>query len=296
MVAPALWAISNHFDKYLLSKYIKQGGTGALIIFSSLIGLLISLLIVIFKPAVFAISMSNALMLIAGGILYILAILLYLYALHKDETSIVVPLWQLIPVFSYILAYFVLGERLTPLQIVGSVLIIAGSIFISLELKSGSIKLKHGVFWHMALASLLIALYFLFFKFVALDQGYWTSSFWSYIGYFIVGIFFLLFVPKYRREFSSVLKNNALAVIGLNGINEIVNVSANLIFTYATLLAPLALVTVVSGVQPMIVFLYGLGLTIFFPKIVQESLTRQRIAHKLIAISIIFVGVYLINS
>ena len=137
LAAPALWAISNHFDKYLLAKYIKQGGTGALIIFSSLIGLVIAGLIVAFDTSVLSIPFGHALLLILGGVIYILAILLYLYALHRDETSIVVPLWQLIPVFSYVLAYFVLGERLTSIQIMGSLLIIAGSVLISLELKPG---------------------------------------------------------------------------------------------------------------------------------------------------------------
>jgi len=38
LVPPALWAITNHFDKYLLSKYFKGGGVGALMVFSSIIG------------------------------------------------------------------------------------------------------------------------------------------------------------------------------------------------------------------------------------------------------------------
>ncbi|HUB86082.1 MAG TPA: hypothetical protein VL971_10340, partial [Rhizomicrobium sp.] len=37
---PVLWAISTHIDKYLVEKFFKDTGVGALLIFTSLLGLI----------------------------------------------------------------------------------------------------------------------------------------------------------------------------------------------------------------------------------------------------------------
>src|SRR3989338_5774192 len=113
LLAPALWSASNHCDKYLISRYFNGVGTGALVLFSSLVGLLVLPVILLFQPTVIEVSFSNALAMIVSGIIAIIGIVLYLYAMKKDEASIVTPLFQTIPVFAFILGYFVLGETLT---------------------------------------------------------------------------------------------------------------------------------------------------------------------------------------
>lgn len=134
LIPPALWSITNHLDKYLISRYFKGGGVGALMVFSSLIGLVLIPFILIFHPEVLHVGVWNAVLIGLNGFFYILAVLPYFYALGKDETSIAVPLFQLIPVFSYVLAYFVLGETLSPAHLVGGGLIVLGAIGITLEL------------------------------------------------------------------------------------------------------------------------------------------------------------------
>lgn len=296
LFAPALWSIGNHLDKYLISKYFKGGGTGALIIFSSLIGLFVLPFILIFKLNVLEIQLNHALLIMGSSIVSLIAILIYLYVLKRDEASIVVPLFQTIPVFSYILAHYLLGENLTNRQIFGSLLVILGSVGISLDLTSNIPKLKTVVFLLMAISSFLIALSGLIFKFVAIQADFWTTSFWGYLGDTLVGIFFLVFIRSYRDQFVSVIKLNELPIIGLNGLNEVINVIASLCLKFASLLAPLALVWVVNGFQPFFVFLYGLILTIFFPKLGTESLLKKHLAQKIIAILIIFLGSFILNG
>src|SRR3989344_1849366 len=129
--ASAVWAVSNHIDKYLLSKYFKIGGVGALFIFSSVIYLFILPIIAIFQPDILNISAFNAVVMVFAGMIDTAAILIYLYALQKDEASIVVPLFQVMPVFLYILGYIFLGEELSKMQIAGSLLVMFGAVFIS---------------------------------------------------------------------------------------------------------------------------------------------------------------------
>lgn len=295
LVAPILWAATNHIDKYLINKYFRNGGVGSLIIFSSLIGIFVLPFILIIHPAVFSINPILALLIIANGSLYVLGLLPYLYALAEDEASIVVPLFQTIPVFSYVLAFFVLGERLASIQIVASLLIILGAITLSLDLNQKKIKFKKKVFWLMFLASFLIALNGLIFKYVAIQENFWTTSFWEYIGFAVLSIILLLFVRSYREQFLLVVKNNKRAVLGWNTTNEVLNIIAKIIMNFATLLAPLALVWVVNGFQPFFVLFFGIIITLFFPRFSKENLLKKHLAQKVIAILIMFIGVYLLN-
>lgn len=94
----------------------------------------------------------------------------------------------------------------------------------------------------------------------------------------------------------SVMKQNKVSVIGVNGLNEIINIAAKISFNFASLLAPVTLIWVVNGTQPFFVFIYGVIVTLFFPKIGVESLAKRHLVQKLVAIAIMFLGTYLINS
>ncbi len=294
-IAPALWAITNYIDKHLISRYFKGDGIGALVIFSSLIGILVLPFILIIHPAVFAVKPVFALLIVVNGFLYVLGLLPYYHALKEDEVSIVVPLFQTIPVFSYILALVVLREVLTGIQIFASLLIIAGAVALSLDLDKGKPELKQKVFWLMLLASFLVALNGLVFKFVAIKEGFWTTSFWEYIGFAILSVILLVFIGSYRRQFLSVIKLNRVPVLTWNTINETLNIIAKIIMNLATLLAPLALAWVINGFQPFFVLIFGIIITLFFPYLAKESLAKKHIAQRLVAIMIMFIGVYLLN-
>lgn len=295
LTAPALWSVTNHIDKLLISRYFKGGGVGSLIIFSSLIGFFVFPFIYIFNPSVFEVTLNQKILLIFNGFLYVLAMLPYIYALEKDEASIVVPLFQTIPVFSYFLGLIFLDEFLTLMQIAAGLLIITGAIFLSLDLSDKKFKLKTDVFILMLLASFLISLNSFVFKYVAIDTDFWTTSFWEYVGFAVFAVLLLIFVKSYRNEFNRVVQANKVPVVGLNGFNEIINIVAKLAMNFATLLAPLALVWVVNGFQPFFVFLYGVVLTLFFPKLGTENLAKKHVLHKMSAIVIMFVGTYILN-
>lgn len=297
LIPPALWSATNHLDKYLISKYFRGGGVGALMVFSSLIGIFILPFIAFFNHGVFGVNPINAVLIILNGFIYILAVLPYFYAIQKDEASVTVPLFQLIPIFSFILAYFVLKETLLPKQIIGSILIVLGAVGISLEIGEGkTIRFKKEVFWLMALSSLLFAVNFLFFKFFALQESFWTTSFWEYVGLAIFAFLVMAFVKPYRKEFVNVMKKNKLPVIGLNGFNEIINIVAKLSFNFASLLTPITITWVVDGLQPFFVFIYGIILTLFFPQLGTESLLKKHLVQKVISICVMFVGTYFLNA
>lgn len=296
LIAPALWSATNHLDKYLVSQKMKGGGIGALIIFSALIGLVVAPVIALFGPDVTQLTVWQAVAIMGSGAVYVSGILLYLYCILQDEASVVGALFQTVPVFCFLLALIFLGETLTTMQILGSILVVGGGVAISLDVHTKKRPaFKHSLFWLMTLSSLLVAISWLIFKIMAEQVDFWTATFWGYGGDIFVGLILLMAVGSYRREFVRVWKENDLSVIGLNGINELITVGGNIAFRYATLLAPLALVSVIGGTQPVFVFVYGILITLFFPKIAEEDISRKALWHKGLSIAVIVMGTIIMN-
>lgn len=146
----------------------------------------------------------------------------------------------------------------------------------------------------MLLSSLLLAIHFLVFKAIALQETFLRTAFWEYLGATAVALFLLIFIKNYRRQFILVLKENSIMVIILNVINEVINIAAKLIANYATLLVPVVIVNLANGLQPMFVFLIGVVMTIFIPFISKEDISRKFIVQRLVAIVILLIGTYML--
>ena len=200
ILAPLLFAITMFIDKFLVNKYFK-GGQGALVLYSCFIGLPIFILIGLFNHSVFSIKPLTAILIILSSFLYVLYLFPYFAALKRADTSSIAPLFQTIPVFTYLFAFFLLHETLSLGQILASLLIIFGSIGISLKWEGKSLKLNKNVLFLMLLVAILISLNRLFFKFFALESNFWTTSFWEYMGFFIFGVLLMIFKKSYRKDF-----------------------------------------------------------------------------------------------
>jgi drug/metabolite transporter (DMT)-like permease len=295
LAGPILYSLANHTDKYLISKYVKGGAVGSLIIFSALFGIVALPLILLVQPDVLTTPGPHRLVLVLNGMLIVFAILCYFYALHKDEASHVVPFYQTIPIFGFILGYLVLGETISTTQGLASLVVIVGALILSFEL-GDTIRFRKQVVILMLTASLLYSVNGVLFKLVALNDGFWTSMFWSIIGQVLLGIFFLVFIKSYRRQFVAMIRENRVAALGLNALSEIFFTVAEMLTAFATLLAPVVLVLLVNSFQPLFVFIFGVFLSLFLPHISQESLMHKHLLQKILGIGLIITGGYFIGT
>lgn len=296
LLNPILHAFINHFDKYLLSKYVKGGTVGALILFSALFAVAALPIIYLINPGVLrGIGLSQILILMINGAFLTIAILFYLYALDSDEASYVAPFFQLIPVFGFIIGWVVLREVLTKNQFFGGLLIVLGSIFLSFNFNTTGRRFKHKLVLLMLGSSFFYAINAVIFKYVAIDAGFVNSLFWDMLGKFIFGMLLFFLVKKYRDQFLHLIKANGKAVIGLNIINEVMGLVGEFALVLAVLYAPVALVQSVGGLQPLFVLIFGFLFTVFIPKFGTESLMKKNVLQKLLAVVIMLLGVYLIN-
>ncbi|MCX6757963.1 MAG: EamA family transporter [Candidatus Nomurabacteria bacterium] len=289
--APLLWALSNHIDKYLITRFGEGIGIRGLITFSALMSGLIIIISYVVDPNVFSILSADRFILMISGVLYTLAILLYLYALSHDEASVVTPTFQLIPVFAFFLGFIFLNEMMTGRQMLGGLVVILGAIIISTNFTT--FKFRKKVFWLMISSSLAFAIYNILFK-VGAGETFWTAIFWQSIGTFISGIF-MFCLPSFRRDFLSIFKKDSVAIVGFSSLVEITTVAGNMLISKAVILAPVvAMVLMVESFQPIFVFVLGIIITVFIPVFGKEDLSRKMIIQKICAIAIILAGSFLL--
>jgi drug/metabolite transporter (DMT)-like permease len=298
IIGPLLWSIIHHADKFLLSKFSKDHGVGSIVLFSSLFPVVTLPFFAFFGPNVLSIGGEQIFVLVTTGVISALAALFYFYALEEEETSIVVPMYQLLPIFGYFLGIVVLGESIELSKILASLVVILGATILSFEFEEESgLKFKTKATALMVGASLLLALNDVFFKDSALENGsYAVSIFWNFVGYVLFGLVVLLLVKKYRQDFFSAVKLHGGKFFSINIFNEVLQTGATIAFSFALLLAPVALVLLVDAYQPLFVFLIGIFLTVFFPKLATERISRKHLFHKIAAIGIIILGSIFVYS
>jgi drug/metabolite transporter (DMT)-like permease len=295
IIAPLLYALTNHIDKILLEKYFKEGGVGTLILFSSLLSAFAIPVILIGDPAVLAVSGANIALLAFVGVLNVFLLWCYLQAMFEDEASVVIVFYQLVPVLGLVFGYFILGEVISSGQLLAMVIIIAGTSIVSFEIGDGNkIAFRRRTVLYMLAASSCWAFESVLFKRVALEEDVWRSLFWEHAMMLLVGVMIFAFVPKYRRNFIGALRANSKNILALNVANEALYITGNIVVAFAYMLAPVSLVLLAESFQPIFVLLLGVLFTLFLPGISRERISAAHFSQKLAAVVMTGLGTYLL--
>ncbi len=296
LITPFVHSIANYIDKILLSKYFKNFSLFVFIIYSAVTSIIILPVFIIFGGwGILHIPHYDILILITAGICEAIAIYFYLYALFREDASVVVPFFQLIPIASFILSRLILKETLSLWQIVGSLIVITGAAILSVEIEEGKeIKFRKHVIFSMIAMAVLMALSGVLFKFVAVSNNFWLSNFWESVGFALVGTVIFLIRKEDRNAFFDSIKIHKSKITLSVLLSEFFTLGGNISLNYAFLLAPIALVRVVEGYQPVFVLIFGIIITKMFPKILEEKMNWRNMVPKIAAIIIIFVGSYFV--
>jgi hypothetical protein len=178
----------------------------------------------------------------------------------------------------------------------GGVLIVSGALLISLEIsKSERTRWRADILGLMFLSSFLHSGQYLLFKVFATQINFWSTMFWESVGFVCFGIFLLVFVESYRRDFLAVFGKHRWAV-GVNLIGEIVNITGKITFNYVSLLIPITLAWLGVGFQSLFVLGYSLILTIFFPHIATENVLGSHLIQKTLAVGLMVVGAVVLTG
>ncbi len=285
LVGAALFGIANILEKHVLSSRLTSITPylfilGTISAFSGFIFFSISG--VPHDAPVKALTLA-----IVAAILFAAGLAMVFLALQREEVSRVVPLRQLTPIFVTILAVLFLDEHLSLLEWGAMLVTVAGAILISIKRdpEAGGIVLGK-TFFLLAGSSLLVAISNVLVKEALADLSVWTVIGINHLG--LATIFYITTLRQLRQ----MAKQRTPLYLALTA--EIIATIASLAQFWSYSLGPISLATVVLATRPFFVLVYATILSIWVPKLIEETGGRGTITLKLVATTMIVSGVGII--
>jgi len=264
IIPPTLWSAATIADTHLLHGKGADSKPGSILAISSVFCLLLAgVILLILKSLGQELILTNALPIIANGLLTITAMWMYLYVLSHDGATRVLPWFQLIPLFGLILGIFVLKEIPNLSQIGGILLFIVGGFILSFE--NG--KVNYRLLGFMSISSFLLASSDIIFAYYGRAIPDMSALFWDAMGK-TFWCSMLLFVPQYRKGFRRGFKKK----FAVQATAETLTATADLLFDWSKLRVPVAMSQATACSTPLIGLTIGLILKQFFPKMIHENI------------------------
>lgn len=294
LFAPLMFAASGFIDKYAISKVAANASAGALLILS---GLCCVPLAIVFGTLgwhdILSAHWQDSAIAFAAGSVEMIGWYFYFKALDKADASLVIALYQMSIAINYVLGSVFLGEHLTLLTTVAIALIGGGAVAINIENHQGKLRFNRQLFALAVLCTFLVSLGTVLFKISAVGSNFLAAQFWMYAANCVVGCG-LLVAPTARRSFWQTVRPRPGFVFGLSFINEMFYLIGVLAQNYAVLLAPVAVVQAVLGMQSIYMIAIGALLTHFWPHIITENISRKHLLLKISTVSTMVVGMILL--
>lgn len=285
IIAYLFFAVVFIIDRILLTKSIPNP-----LVYAFYVGIL-SILVLILAP--FGLILPSAwqiLIALLTGLLYIAALIVFYRALQKYEASRVVPMvGSLVPIFTLVLAFVFLSERLTFWQIIAFFVLVIGGIFISFEKGALGYSVKG---WQLVLlAAFIFGLFYVLSKYVYLHQPFISGFIWGRLGSFL-GALILLALPQTRKIIfgvsGAVKQKTKISLIFISSLS--LAALAFFLVNYAVSLGNVSLVNALQGVQYIFLLFVVILLAKKFPQLLDEKITKGAIIQKLLAILLISLG------
>lgn len=292
ILAPALYGASAFVDRFLIEKHIRN--FLFLTVLGGLTAFLLGMIITAINGFEFFSPVNMALVLVSG-IFFEIALLPYYKAISLGDASRVTPLFQMIPIFVLIFSVIFLNEIPTMNELGGFFLILAGGFILSMEKMDLRIFRVEKFFWYIALSSVLYALPGVMFKYVVVSENFWPTLGYEFLGGGIGAGILMSWSYFNNGNFLSEIPKVPGKVWGIIAANEGIYILARSFTYYAIMLGSVSLVSVLGGSGPFFTFFYGLILSVWFPKVIKEDISRSVLLIKLSAICLIFAGTLLIN-
>ena len=290
LIASFLYGTTNFIDRFLVEKRMQDPFFVSII--GGIVAPIMGLIIFVMRGSPIF-SWQDMAVLALGGICSEVALVPWYKAIKMDDTSRVVPYFQFIPVVVLVMAYVLLGERLTTNQLIGFVLIIGGGLSLAVERSARELFRVRRSFWYIMGAVILFAPIGVLFKVVAVDRNFWDSLAYELMG---VGLGAIVLQMYAKRDVWRGMRAMSTSTWGIVGMNEGLYLCARVLQFYAVLIGPTALVSVVGGIQPLFALIIGLAMSTWFPNVIKEDIKVRVVLYKLAAILVMFVGVIFINK
>jgi len=283
-------AIVALFDKYLLGGPISNPK-----VYSFYIGIL-GILVLVLAPFVgFLIpSFLQIVLSLLAGALSIFSLFIFLKAVKLFEVSrVVTTIGAMTPFFVLGLTLLFTKKIFNPTHLLTFLLLISGSFLINWEKEK---RINFRCLQLSVLATILFSLAFLLSKFVYLTQPFWSGFIWIRIGGFLTALFFL-FSREVREELFEKRLSFKAKIGGIFLLGQTFGASSVILQSWAITLVPLgflAFINALEGTKYIFLLIFVIFLSLRFPQIIKEEISKKILFQKIIAILLIGGGLALL--
>lgn len=309
VLSQIFWALETYVEKWLLGRFKvnteDNTSVGTLVLISGFFSIVIGAVVLavaygmvqfgVVESSLLQIGNKERLVAMLVGVLEILWLIPYLYALDESDENQTSPLFQSVPIFGIVLGALFFNEMPTKMHILAGAVILSGAFILNINLgatrQEGVLRLQSKVIVLMLLASFIIALAAFLFKVTAVEENYLGTVFWMSVGSFSTSCVMWLVIPQYRRDFNAFVKRRDVIGVTINLVNEVIDNVAILAFYGAVVLGPsTALVQATTAYQPIFGFLIGLIAVKCGSKFHMERLSGGGLLQRIVGIATIVGG------
>ena len=243
-------------------------------------------------------TFANLAWIFVAGILSTVAGIPYYRALEYEDSTTLSIFIQLAPVLYLVLGWLFLGEQFEPAQLIAFAVILAGPMVIIFSGRKNGRQATMGAVV-MAAIYILISVTgnLIFVKNNSCDLIFTTPMMVLFLGKGLSNLAIMYGVPKYRRRFLTVLKKNRKKLLRTLCVDGVVSLIKDFAYRGTLILAPtVAIASAVSdSVEPIVIFVMGIILTLIWPKFGREKLTKKAVLTHLIATVLVVTGIVILQ-
>lgn len=297
VIAAIAAALCTFYDNYITDVFFKEKLSQSQKMFygpAYLVTAVIMLLVLPIEP----IPVLIALGLIGAGAIVSVSSITYYLALEKDDTTNVTIFQQFSPIFYLIFGRFILGEQITGGQLLAFLVVLSAPLLIIFTSrgrgKGSKIRTAGLILSNVAIAALGHTLATKFGQSI----NPLTMVLYVMIGKGLSDITIMMIKKKWRARFKYVKKrNNNFAFWGSLTMDHVLCVAHDFCYYSALLMAPTIAVvpTIIKAATPILVFFFGIILSIIWPTFGREKVNKKSVTVRLIATTLATAGVVLMQ-
>lgn len=226
---------------------------------------------------------------LATGAGYAAATLFYFRALKVEEASRVVPLYNLSPIVTALLAAAFLGEIFGPGTYAGVALVVVGAVMLSLKRVRGW-RFGKGIAW-MLVSVLCVSV-----SSIVSKGLLGTVDPWTLFAYGKLGTAFVALPASVdgAHAFFAAVRRHGKRVAFFTALSEGLTSIVTIFFLLAASTGYVTLVSALIGAQPLFLLIITSLLSVYRPDILKEELSGPVLLRKIAAIACLLLGVAII--
>ena len=291
--AALTWATVTLLDKVLLERHIPSGST--FLILTSLVGLLPAAGLFAFGRQWELVDGASLGIALFAGLLESVFLLLYYKALRVADAPIVAILLQCVPVITIAISLLLFHETFFFSTYLGIGIIIGGTILAILAGSPGRHHVELKAVWIVLPALLVISVSYSLQSYalrtISVDQFFVAAR----VGQLLLGIALLLRTEIRRHVFAITGKLSPL-ILSITVAIGLLDLGGAYLLNNAYAAGPLALVTTVSSIQPLLILLMITLANSIRPRTIPDEGSQAFFWRRSVATGLVIVGIFLSSS